>query len=130
MAQNLIYAHRWQNRPYDLAQVNYAMIYEDEAGVRRMIHEIVNTGAERVVFSNMINSSGEESEWYGQRSRGGVVPVRALIPEEIRTVMEMTGYRLVDRDTTPCAYKVLSETGISTPLKMDNLSFIREHAAA
>ena len=127
---DLSYSTGWQPQAYDLVHVNAAIFYEDENGVKTLVHDIAATGPERVVFTNLINSSGDKPEWFAQRSRGGVVPMRALPPQEIVTLMQTAGYKLVDRQTAPATYNVQIGVDVSQLLQNDNLSFVKDHAPA
>jgi hypothetical protein len=131
VAQSLTYTNAWKNQSYDLVHINAAVFYEARDGVRKMVQDIAATRAERVVFSNLINSSSDKEEWFAQRSRGGIVPMRALPTQEIVTLMQQVGYKLVDRNLAAVSYDVrASETEISRLLKNDNLSFVKDHAPA
>lgn len=128
LSGKLTYTTDWQNQSYDLVHVNAAIFYQDENGVKETIQKIGDTGAARVVFNNLLpnrNKAGA-AEWYGQRSFGGIIPVRIQARGELTALMQKAGYTPIDQDTAAPTFDLDRTSAFATQFPNEvNLSFIR-----
>jgi hypothetical protein len=94
LSENLEFSNVWTTKPSDIVLIEFAVLYEDEAGLENLARQIAKTGAKRAAFTNVLpNLDGQAAYWAAQPSDGGYIPIRIPAKGELTAVMKRAGYK-------------------------------------
>lgn len=127
LSDTFVYKSDWQGQAYDFVAVDPAILYLDEEGVKNLMQNISDSGARRVIFSNIMCNTDPNgaAQWKTQRYGGGIIPLRIPARGELTALAQKFNYTC-DNDSQAAHSFDLRQSSFATqnPV-LDNFSFIR-----